>query len=166
MTRQVKWIALWVALGSLVIKEGLFQYMIYVAKKWSLLCWLPILGTQVGCCIFASGCAGNYWCIVWLPFIWHDRCLSGWLIIVKMGWVCFGSVSRLMDRSLSDDMEKKLYQLFSNTWSERLPWFKDKKNRGYDFSRCAYEVDAKLTLQEGHDIGVNARTQSCKQCQC
>lgn len=160
MTRQVKWIALWVALGSLVIKEGLFQYMIYVAKKvkssmlaansWharsdaasSLMVALGIIGALYGYPLFDTIAA-----------------LVVGLIIVKMGWgFALEAFHDLMDRSLSDDMEKKIISIILATPGVKgCHDLKTRKTGDMILVDAHIEVDAKLTLQEGHDIGVNAR---------
>ena len=160
MTRQVKWIALWVALGSLVIKEGLFQYMIYVAKKvkssmlaansWharsdaasSLVVALGIIGALYGYPLFDTIAA-----------------LVVGLIIVKMGWgFALEAFHDLMDRSLSDDMEKKIISIILATPGVKgCHDLKTRKTGDMILVDAHIEVDAKLTLQEGHDIGVNAR---------
>ena len=160
MTRQVKWIALWVALGSLVIKEGLFQYIIYVAKKvkssmlaansWharsdaasSLVVALGIIGALYGYPLFDTIAA-----------------LVVGLIIVKMGWgFALEAFHDLMDRSLSDDMEKKIISIILATPGVKgCHDLKTRKTGDMILVDAHIEVDAKLTLQEGHDIGVNAR---------
>jgi len=64
----------------------------------------------------------------------------------------------LMDRSLSDDMEKKIISIILATPGVKgCHDLKTRKTGDMILVDAHIEVDAKLTLQEGHDIGVNAR---------
>ena len=160
VTREIKLIALWIALGGLVVKELLFQYMIYVAKKvrssmliansWharsdaasSLVVSIGIIGALYGYTIFDSIAA-----------------LIVGFMIIKMGWnFSWDALHDLMDRSVSGEEDKKITNIILATPGVKgCHDLKTRKMGDMILVDVHIEVDSNMSVKEGHDIAVAAR---------
>jgi cation diffusion facilitator family transporter len=160
VTREIKLIALWIALGGLVVKELLFQYMIYVAKKvrssmliansWharsdaasSLVVSIGIIGALYGYTIFDSIAA-----------------LIVGFMIIKMGWnFSWDALHDLMDRSVSGVEDKKITNIILATPGVKgCHDLKTRKMGDMILVDVHIEVDSNMSVKEGHDIAVAAR---------
>ena len=158
---EIKIIALWVALGSLVIKELLFRYMFYVGKKvrssmliansWharsdaasSLVVSIGIIGALLGYSIFDAIAA-----------------LVVGLMIMKMGWnFSWDALNDLMDRSLSMEEDAQITNIIlGNKGVKGVHDLKTRKMGDMILVDVHIEVDANMSVKEGHDIAVASRS--------
>lgn len=160
VTKEIKIIALWIAIGALIVKELLFQYMIYVAKKvrssmliansWharsdaasSLVVSIGIIGALYGYTVFDSIAA-----------------LIVGFMIIKMGWnFAWDALNDLMDRSVSIEEDKKITDIILATPGvSGCHDLKTRKMGDMILVDVHIEVDSNMSVKEGHDIGVAAR---------
>ncbi len=157
---EIKIIALWVALGALVIKELLFRYMLHVgeqvksamliANSWharsdaasSFVVAIGIIGALFGYGVFDIIAA-----------------LVVGLMIVKMGWdFSWDALHDLMDRSVSLEEDKKITNIILETKGVKgIHDLKTRKMGDMILVDVHIEVDANISVREGHDIAVAAR---------
>ena len=157
---EIKIIALWVALGALVIKELLFRYMLHVgeqvksamliANSWharsdaasSFVVAIGIVGALFGYGVFDIIAA-----------------LVVGLMIVKMGWdFSWDALHDLMDRSVSLEEDKKITNIILETKGVKgIHDLKTGKMGDMILVDVHIEVDANISVREGHDIAVAAR---------
>ena len=157
---EIKIIALWVALGALVIKELLFRYMLHVgeqvksamliANSWharsdaasSFVVAIGIVGAVFGYGVFDIIAA-----------------LVVGLMIVKMGWdFSWDALHDLMDRSVSLEEDKKITNIILETKGVKgIHDLKTRKMGDMILVDVHIEVDANISVREGHDIAVAAR---------
>lgn len=157
---EIKIVALWVALGALVIKELLFRYMLHVgeqvksamliANSWharsdaasSFVVAIGIVGALFGYGVFDIIAA-----------------LVVGLMIVKMGWdFSWDSLHDLMDRSVSLEEDKKITNIILETKGVKgIHDLKTRKMGDMILVDVHIEVDANISVKEGHDIAVAAR---------
>jgi cation diffusion facilitator family transporter len=152
--------ALWVASGALIAKELLFRYMLMVAKRvkssmlvanaWharsdaasSLVVGVGIIGNLMGYPIFDPIAAA----------------LVGFMV-TRMGW-SFGwdALHDLMDRAADDAEVQAIRQTLLETPGIRDAHDVRTRKMGDMIVVDAHlEVDAMLTVEQGHDIAVAAR---------
>ncbi len=155
-------IALWVALITLFAKEFLFRYMLKIAKSvkssmlvanaWharsdaasSLVVSLGIIGNLLGYSIFDPIAA-----------------LIVGLMVMKMGWsFSWDALHDLMDRG-ADDLEVKAIQqtLLNAPGVEDVHDVRTRKMGDMLIVDAHIEVKADITVEEGHNIAVEARRQ-------
>jgi cation diffusion facilitator family transporter len=157
---EIKIIALWVALGALVIKELLFRYMLHVgeqvksamliANSWharsdaasSFVVAIGIIGALFGYGVFDIIAA-----------------LVVGLMIVKMGWdFSWDALHDLMDRSVSLEEDKQITNIILETKGVKgIHDLKTRKMGDMILVDVHIEVDANISVREGHDIAVAAR---------
>ncbi len=157
---EIKIIALWVAFGALVIKELLFRYMLHVgeqvksamliANSWharsdaasSFVVAIGIVGALFGYGVFDIIAA-----------------LVVGLMIVKMGWdFSWDALHDLMDRSVSLEEDKKITNIILETKGVKgIHDLKTRKMGDMILVDVHIEVDANISVREGHDIAVAAR---------
>ena len=157
---EIKIIALWVALGALVIKELLFRYMLHVgeqvksamliANSWharsdaasSFVVAIGIVGALFGYGVFDIIAA-----------------LVVGLMIVKMGWdFSWDALHDLMDHSVSLEEDKKITNIILETKGVKgIHDLKTRKMGDMILVDVHIEVDANISVREGHDIAVAAR---------
>lgn len=163
---QIQILALYVALASLVAKESLFRYMLAVAKRvrssmlvanaWharsdaasSLVVSIGIIGALLGYPIFDAIGA-----------------LVVGLMVAKMGWK-FGwvALNDLMDSAVSAEEYQKIEEIIRST--EGVIGFHDLRTRKMGdmiLVDVHIEVDAKSTVQVGHEIVLKARNKIMKE---
>ena len=165
LVQQVHISALWVAGGALLMKELLFRYMLAVGKKvkssmlianaWharsdaasSLVVSLGIIGNLAGYSLFDPIAA-----------------LIVGFIIAKMGW-SFGwdALHDLMDRSIDEEEVEAIRRTLRETPGIRnVHDVRTRKMGDMIIVDAHLEVDATLTVEEGHDIAVAARERVMK----
>ncbi len=157
---EIKIMALWVALGALVIKELLFRYMLHVgeqvksamliANSWharsdaasSFVVAIGIVGALFGYGVFDIIAA-----------------LVVGLMIVKMGWdFSWDALHDLMDRSVSLEEDKKITNIILETKGVKgIHDLKTRKMGDMILVDVHIEVEANISVKEGHDIAVAAR---------
>ena len=157
---EIKIVALWVALGALVIKELLFRYMLHVgeqvksamliANSWharsdaasSFVVAIGIVGALFGYGIFDIIAA-----------------LVVGLMIAKMGWdFSWDALHDLMDRSVSLEEDTKITNIILGTKGVKgVHDLKTRKMGDMILVDVHIEVDSNISVKEGHDIAVAAR---------
>ncbi len=158
--QEVHVTALWVALGALFAKEMLFRYMLSVAKRvksgmlvanaWharsdaasSLVVGLGIVGNLAGYAILDPIAA-----------------LVVGLMVARMGWG-FGwdALHDLMDRSVDEqEVEAIRRTLVETPGVSEVHDVRTRKMGDMIVVDAHIEVDASITVEEGHDIAVRAR---------
>lgn len=153
--------ALWVALGALVSKELLFRYMLAVAKrvKSSMLvanAW-HARSDAASSLVVGVGIVGN---LAGYPMFDPIAAIIVGFIIAKMGWD-FGwdALHDLMDRAANDEEI-----LAIRTTLEATPGvmgvhdIRTRKMGDMIIVDAHLEIDARLSVAEGHDIAVDARS--------
>ena len=157
---QVHSIALWVAGAALVSKELLFRYMLSVAKrvKSSMLvanAW-HARSDAASSLVVGVGIIGN---LAGYPMLDPIAALIVGLMIIKMGWE-FGwdALHDLMDRSADEqEVEAIRRTLLETSGVSGVHDVRARKMGDMIIVDAHIEVDARITVEAGHDIAVAAR---------
>ncbi|MBF0139308.1 MAG: cation transporter [Magnetococcales bacterium] len=101
----VQMVALWVALGALAIKEGLFRYMLAVAKRLRSTMLVAnawhARSDAASSLVVAIGIAGS---LMGFPLLDPVTALIVGLMVVKMGWkFTWDALNDLMDHAISEE---------------------------------------------------------------
>ena len=152
--------ALWVALAALVSKELLFRYMLRVAKrvKSGMLvanAW-HARSDAASSLVVALGLIGN---LMGYPLMDPIAALIVGLMVAKMGWG-FGwdALHDLMDRAVDESEVEAIRQTLMNTPGVAgVHDVRTRKMGDMVVADAHIEVDALLTVEEGHNIAVAAR---------
>ncbi len=153
-------VALWVAALALVAKETLFRYMLRIAKevKSSMLvanAW-HARSDAASSLVVAVGIIGN---LLGYPILDPIAALIVGLMVGKMGWD-FGSAAfhDLMDRSANDiEVQAITDTLLKTPGVLGVHDVRTRKMGDMILVDAHIEVDAFLTVETGHDIGLAAR---------
>ncbi|MBP6224832.1 MAG: cation transporter [Rhizobacter sp.] len=153
-------IALWAAGGALIAKELLFRYMLAVAKrvKSSMLvanAW-HARSDAASSLVVGVGIAGN---LAGYPILDPIAALIVGCMVTKMGWT-FGwdALHDLMDRSIDDQEVAAIRQTLAETQGvSDVHDVRTRKMGDMIVVDAHIEVDAGLTVEQGHDIAVEAR---------
>ena len=153
-------IALWIAALALIAKETLFRYLLRIAKrvKSSMLvanAW-HARSDAASSLVVAVGIIGN---LLGYPILDPIAALIVGLMVGKMGWQ-FGSdaFNDLMDRSANDEEVKAIIQTLQQTSGVLgVHDVRTRKMGDMILVDAHIEVDAFLTVEAGHDIGLAAR---------
>ena len=157
---QVHSVALWVAGGALVGKELLFRYMLAVAKKVksSMLvanAW-HARADAASSLVVGVGIAGN---LAGYPILDPIAALIVGFMVGKMGWE-FGwdAMHDLMDRAVDEQEVQAIRQTLLDTPGVAgVHDVRTRKMGDMVVVDAHLEVDAQITVEEGHDIAVEAR---------
>ena len=157
---QVHSVALWVAGGALVGKELLFRYMLAVAKKVksSMLvanAW-HARSDAASSLVVGVGIAGN---LAGYPILDPIAALIVGFMVGKMGWE-FGwdAMHDLMDRAVDEQEVQAIRQTLLDTPGVAgVHDVRTRKMGDMVVVAAHLEVDAQITVEEGHDIAVEAR---------
>lgn len=157
---QVHSVALWVAGGALVGKELLFRYMLAVAKKVksSMLvanAW-HARSDAASSLVVGVGIAGN---LAGYPILDPIAALIVGFMVGKMGWE-FGwdAMHDLMDRAVDEQEVQAIRQTLLDTPGVAgVHDVRTRKMGDMVVVDAHLEVDAQVTVEEGHDIAVEAR---------
>ena len=157
---KVQTMALYVALGALASKELLFRYMLAAAERVrsSMLvanAW-HARSDAASSLVVALGIVGN---LAGFPLLDPVAALIVGFMVSKMGWE-FGweALHDLMDRSASQDQIEEISTLIRQTPGvQGLHDLRTRKMGDMILVDAHLEVDGSLTVQEGHDIAVQAR---------
>jgi len=153
-------VALWVALAALVSKELLFRYMLRVAKrvKSGMLvanAW-HARSDAASSLVVALGLIGN---LMGYPLLDPIAALIVGLMVAKMGWG-FGwdALHDLMDRAVDESEVQAIRQTLMNTPGVAgVHDVRTRKMGDMVVADAHIEVDALLTVEQGHNIAVAAR---------
>ncbi|WP_453934143.1 cation diffusion facilitator family transporter [Acidovorax temperans] len=157
---QVHSVALWVAGVALVGKEVLFRYMLAVAKKVksSMLvanAW-HARSDAASSLVVGVGIAGN---LAGYPILDPIAALIVGFMVGKMGWE-FGwdAMHDLMDRAVDEQEVQAIRQTLLDTPGVAgVHDVRTRKMGDMVVVDAHLEVDAQITVEEGHDIAVDAR---------
>jgi cation diffusion facilitator family transporter len=153
-------LALWVAAGALVAKESLFRYMHAVAKrvKSSMLvanAW-HARSDAASSLVVGIGVAGN---LAGYPIFDPIAALIVGFMVARMGWD-FGwdALNDLMDRSVNEDELVSIRKtLLETPGVDGVHDVRTRKMGDMIVVDAHIEVDAGLTVEQGHDIATEAR---------
>ncbi|MEQ1595055.1 MAG: cation diffusion facilitator family transporter [Casimicrobium sp.] len=157
---QVHIIALWVALAGLAAKEILFRYMLAVAKrvKSSMLvanAW-HARSDAASSLVVSVGIVGN---LMGYPILDPIAALIVGFMVAKMGW-SFGwdALHDLMDRGVDEVEVTAIRQTLAETPGvANVHDLRTRKMGDMIIVDAHLEVDATLTVEQGHDIAVDAQ---------
>ena len=157
---QVHVVALWVALAALAAKEGLFRYMLAVAKrvKSSMLvanAW-HARSDAASSLVVSLGILGN---LAGYPILDPIAALIVGLMVTRMGW-SFGwdALGDLVDRAVDEQEVAAIRQTLVETDGVRgVHEVRTRKMGDMIVVDAHVEVDATLSVEAGHDIAVLAR---------
>ena len=157
---QVHSVALWVAGVALVGKEVLFRYMLAVAKKVksSMLvanAW-HARSDAASSLVVGVGIAGN---LAGYPILDPIAALIVGFMVGKMGWE-FGwdAMHDLMDRAVDEQEVQAIRQTLLDTPGVTgVHDVRTRKMGDMVVVDAHLEVDARITVEAGHDIAVEAR---------
>lgn len=157
---QVRTIALYVALVSLLAKELLFRYMLKIAEsiRSSMLianAW-HARSDAASSLVVAVGITGN---LLGYPIFDPIAALIVGLMVTRMGWTfSWDALHDLMDRAASEEetlvIRKELLQTQGVMGIHDL---RTRKVGDMIIVDVHLEIDAQKTVREGHDIAVAAR---------
>ena len=153
-------VALWVALGALAAKELLFRYMLRVAKlvKSSMLvanAW-HARSDAASSLVVGLGLIGN---LMGYPMLDPIAALVVGLMVGKMGW-SFGwdALHDLMDRAVNEEEVEAIRTTLRETPGVAgVHDVRTRKMGDMVVVDAHIEVDANLTVEEGHNIAVAER---------
>jgi len=156
---KVHVIALWVALAALVVKEGLFRYMLSVAQRIrsSMLianAW-HARSDAASSFVVAIGIGGN---LMGYPLLDPIAALIVGLMIGHMGWkFAWEAMGDLMDRAVSPEEYEAIRQTIIDT--PGVLGLHDMRTRRVGdliIVDVHLELDANLTVLQGHQIAHEA----------
>ncbi|WP_295750025.1 cation diffusion facilitator family transporter [Undibacterium sp.] len=158
--QQVKAIALWVALGALVAKELLFRYMLRIGEqvRSSMLianAW-HARSDAAASLVVAIGIIGNLMGYAMLDPV--AAMIVGFMV-AKMGWgFSWDALHDLMDRAVDQESLASIRQTISDTPGV-LGWhdLKTRKMGDLILVDVHLEIDADMSVAQGHDIALDAR---------
>jgi cation diffusion facilitator family transporter len=153
-------VALWVAGGALVAKELLFRYMLTVAKrvKSSMLvanAW-HARSDAASSLVVSIGIIGN---LAGYPILDPIAALIVGFMVAKMGW-SFGwdAMHDLMDRAVDEQEVGAIRQTLVDTPGvQSVHDIRTRKMGDMIVVDAHIEVDATISVEDGHDIAVEAR---------
>ncbi|MYZ51864.1 cation diffusion facilitator family transporter [Malikia spinosa] len=157
---QVHVLALWVAGGALVSKELLFRYMLAVAKrvKSSMLvanAW-HARSDAASSLVVGIGIIGN---LAGYPILDPIAALIVGAMVTRMGWgFSWEALHDLMDRAVDEEEVAAIRQTLLDTPGvEGVHDVRTRKMGDMIVVDAHLEVDARLNVEAGHDITVEAR---------
>jgi cation diffusion facilitator family transporter len=156
----VEVIALWVAGAALVAKESLFRYMLAVAKrvKSSLLvanAW-HARSDAASSLVVGIGITGN---LLGYPIFDPIAALIVGFMVARMGWsFAWEAMHDLMDRAVDEEELAAIRRTLVETPGvSGVHDIRTRKMGDMVVVDAHIEVDATLTVEQGHDIAVEAR---------
>lgn len=153
-------VALWVALGALVVKEVLFRYMLHVAEKVrsSMLvanAW-HARSDAASSLVVAIGIAGNL-----LGFALLDpiAALIVGFMVARMGWnFSWSALHDLTDRAATEEQVAGIAaDILATPGILGMHELKTRKAGDMILADVHLEIDGSLTVAEGHDIARQAK---------
>ena len=159
---RVHGVALWVAGATLLAKEGLFRYMLAVAKrvKSSLLvanAW-HARSDAASSLVVAVGLIGN---LAGYPLLDPIAALIVGLMVGRMGWgFAWDALHDLMDRAVDEQEVQAIRTTLLQVPGVRgVHDLRTRKMGDMVVADAHIEVDAALSVEQGHEIAVAAREQ-------
>ncbi len=156
---EVHSLALYVALLALLAKEGLFRYMLHVARKvksnmLEANAW-HARSDAASSLVVAIGISGS---LMGYKILDPIAALVVGLFILRMGVkFTLQSLQDLMDRGADEETIAKITQSVMDTPGvEGVHDLKTRKSGDYLLVDVHIEIDENLTVKEGHDIAIAA----------
>ncbi len=156
---QVQVTALYAAIAALLVKEGLFRYMLATAKRVrsSMLianAW-HARSDAASSLVVAVGIIGA---LAGYPVLDTIGALIVGLLVIKAGWgFSWDALHDLMDRAVSAEAHQQIHELIASTEGVRgLHDLRTRKMGDMIIVDVHIEVDGNATVREGHDIAFNA----------
>ncbi|MDD5385386.1 MAG: cation diffusion facilitator family transporter [Gallionella sp.] len=153
-------LALWVALGALIVKEGLFRYMLAVAKRVrsSMLvanAW-HARSDAASSLVVAIGIGGN---LLGFSLLDPIAALIVGFMVSKMGWSFFwDALHDLTDRAATDEQIAAIAaEILVTPGVLGLHELKTRKTGDMILADVHLEIEGSLTVAEGHDIARQAK---------
>ena len=164
--QQVKLVALWAALGALIVKELLFRYMLGVGQRVrsSMLianAW-HARSDAAASLVVTIGIGGN---LLGYHLLDPVAAMLVGFMVGKMGWTfAWDALHDLMDRAVDEEAVQSIRQTLSETpgvlgWHE----LKTRKMGDLILADVHLEIDADMTVAQGHDIALDARRRVMEQ---
>jgi len=156
----VQELALWVALGALVVKEGLFRYMLAVAERLRSTMLVAnawhARSDAASSLVVAVGIGGS---LLGYPLLDPVAALIVGLMVAKMGWkFTWDALHDLMDRAADDEHIEAIQTTLRETPGVvGVHDLKSRKMGDFIVLDVHLEVDGDISVREGHDIAVAAR---------
>jgi cation diffusion facilitator family transporter len=152
--------ALWVALGALVAKEILFRYMLAVAERVrsSMLvanAW-HARSDAASSLVVAIGIAGN---LLGFPLLDPVAALIVGFMVARMGWsFSWDAMHDLTDRAATEEQITGIVaDILATPGVLGLHDLRTRKTGDMILADVHLEIDASLTVAQGHDIARQAR---------
>ncbi len=159
LSPQVQVTALYAAIAALLVKEGLFRYMLATAKRVrsSMLianAW-HARSDAASSLVVAVGIIGA---LAGYPVLDTIGALVVGLLIIKAGWgFSWDALHDLMDRAVSAEEHQQIHALIASTDGVRgLHDLRTRKMGDMIIVDVHIEVDGNASVREGHDIAFNA----------
>lgn len=159
LIQEVRVIALWVALGSLIAKELLFRYMLRVGERvrsgmlianaWH------ARSDAASSLVVAIGIGGN---LLGYRMLDPLAAMIVGFMVTKMGWTfAWNALHDLMDRAVDEETLDGIRKTLSDTPGV-LGWhaLKTRKMGDLILADVHLEIDADMSVEQGHDIALNA----------
>lgn len=153
-------LALWVALGALIVKEGLFRYMLAVAERVrsSMLvanAW-HARSDAASSLVVSLGIAGN---LMGYPLLDPIAALIVGFMVSKMGWgFLWSALHDLTDRAATEEQIAGIAaEIRATPGVLGLHELKTRKTGDLILADVHLEIDGSLTVTEGHDIAREAK---------
>ncbi|OAT35032.1 cation diffusion facilitator family transporter [Proteus myxofaciens] len=157
---EVHSIALYVALFALIAKEGLFRYMLRVAKKVDSNMLIAnawhARSDAASSLVVAIGIIGN---LAGYKFFDPLAALIVGIFVGRMGWrFTYQALQDLMDRGADEETLEEITQaLLSTPGVLGVHDLKTRRAGDYLLVDVHLEINGELTVRNSHDIVVNAR---------
>lgn len=156
----VRLLALWIALGALIVKEALFRYMLAVAKRVhsSMLianAW-HARSDAASSLVVAIGIGGN---LLGYALLDPIAALIVGFMVSKMGWEFFWDAFHdLTDRAANEEQIAGITaEILATPGVLGLHELKTRKTGDMILADVHLEIDGGLTVAEGHDIARQAK---------
>lgn len=153
-------LALWVALGALIVKEGLFRYMLAVAERVrsSMLvanAW-HARSDAASSLVVALGIGGN---LLGFPLLDPIAALIVGFMVARMGWTfTWDAMHDLTDRAATEEQVSAIAaEILATPGVLGLHELKTRKTGDMILADAHLEIDGDLTVREGHAIAHQAR---------
>jgi len=153
-------LALWVALGALLVKEGLFRYMLAVAERVrsSMLvanAW-HARSDAASSLVVGLGISGN---LLGFPLLDPIAALIVGLMVARMGWkFTWDALHDLTDRAATEEQVNAIAaEILATPGILGLHDLKTRKTGDMILADVHLEIDGELTVREGHAIAHQAR---------
>jgi len=156
----VQILALWVALSALLVKEGLFRYMLAVATRLRSTMLVAnawhARSDAASSLVVAIGIGGS---LLGYPLLDPIAALIVGLMVTKMGWkFTWEALHDLMDRAVAEtEMIGIQETLMATPGVIGIHDLKARKMGDLILLDIHLEIDGSATVKDGHDIAVEAR---------